>query len=204
MISAYSFGQVCFLEESYKNMKKIKIWKFWKHPLFDIREYAPKAGFILKRYFFQPWAVSCGVSIRTQCHRSTIKRSCRAFQMSNRIMCHKRETLLKLNFFQLMEWYYSWDSILISIYRIDTQDLKNTNACVRKRWRNAFHLRMNSVLTTSSRRIPRFFADTIVPLQLSLFLPTWFQSSIMEPHELLKSFSGVLWYASDVYNKKWH
>ena len=35
-----SFGEVCFLEESYENMQKFKFWKFWDRPLFDIREYA--------------------------------------------------------------------------------------------------------------------------------------------------------------------
>ena len=37
-----SFGELCFLEESYGNMQKIQILKFWKRPLFDISEYAFK------------------------------------------------------------------------------------------------------------------------------------------------------------------
>ena len=44
--------------------------------------------------------------------------------MTNRILCHKREMLLKLNFFQLMERYHSWGSVLISIYQLDSLDLK--------------------------------------------------------------------------------
>ena len=47
--------------------------------------------------------------------------------MTNRIICHERETLLKLNFFQLVERYRSWGSVLISIYRLDAHDLKKTN-----------------------------------------------------------------------------
>ena len=47
-------------------------------------------------------------------------------------MCHERETLLKLNFFQLMERHRSWGSVLISIYRLDTHDLKNGNAHMTK------------------------------------------------------------------------
>ena len=35
-----SFEEVCFLMTSYKNMQKSTFWKFWEHPLFDIREYA--------------------------------------------------------------------------------------------------------------------------------------------------------------------
>ena len=48
--------------------------------------------------------------------------------MTNRIMCHERETLLKLNFFQLMEQHRSWHSVLVLIYWIDAHDLKNGNA----------------------------------------------------------------------------
>ena len=53
--------------------------------------------------------------------------------MTHRIMCHEREMLLKLNLFQLMEQHCFWDSVLISIYQIDAQDLKNGNAHVRER-----------------------------------------------------------------------
>ena len=54
-------------------------------------------------------------------------------QMTNRIMCHKHEPLLKLNIFN------SWSGIsleitFIFIYRIETHGLKNGNAHVRKRW----------------------------------------------------------------------
>ena len=48
--------------------------------------------------------------------------------MTNRILCHEHETLLKLNFFQLIERHRSSDSVLISIYRLDAHDLKNGNA----------------------------------------------------------------------------
>ena len=37
-----SFGEVCFLEESYKNMQKFQFKTFWERPLFSIREYAFK------------------------------------------------------------------------------------------------------------------------------------------------------------------
>ena len=37
-----TFGEMCFLEESYENMQKNQILKFWERPLFDIREYAFK------------------------------------------------------------------------------------------------------------------------------------------------------------------
>ena len=43
--------------------------------------------------------------------------------MTNRILYQEREMLL--NFFQLAEWHCSWDSILISIYRIDAHDHEN-------------------------------------------------------------------------------
>ena len=52
--------------------------------------------------------------------------------MTNRILCHERETLLMLNFFQLMEQHCSWDSIFILIYQIDIYDLKN-GKCVCER-----------------------------------------------------------------------
>ena len=58
--------------------------------------------------------------------------------MSNRIMCHEHETLLKLNFFQLMEYYRSLDSFLISICRVDAHDLKNRNVHARKPLKKCF------------------------------------------------------------------
>ena len=39
-------------------------------------------------------------------------------------MCQERELLLKLNFCHLIEQHRSWDSISISIYWIDFNDLK--------------------------------------------------------------------------------
>ena len=50
----------------------------------------------------------------------------------DRIMCHERETLFEIEIFQPMERHYSWDSILISIFRIDTHDLKDGNVHTRK------------------------------------------------------------------------
>ena len=65
--------------------------------------------------FFHPWAMSYRVSIQTQTPLLSDKCSCKAhgehFQMTNRIMCHERETLLKLNFFQLVEQHRSWGSV---------------------------------------------------------------------------------------------
>ena len=58
------------------------------------------------------------------------------FQMTNRIMCHECEMLLKLNLFQLMEQHRSWVSVLISIYQLDTYDLKNGNVHATKPWKN--------------------------------------------------------------------
>ena len=49
-----------------------------------------------------------------------------------RILCHTRETLLKLNFLQLMERHCSWDNVLISIYQTDALDLKNKNLHARE------------------------------------------------------------------------
>ena len=37
-----SFGELCFLEESYGNIQKENFWKFWQRPLFNISEYAFK------------------------------------------------------------------------------------------------------------------------------------------------------------------
>ena len=49
-------------------------------------------------------------------------------------MKHESEMLLKLRFFfQFMEWRHSWGSILLSIYRLATQDLGNGNAPVEER-----------------------------------------------------------------------
>ena len=75
---------------------------------------------------------------------SSDKTLMQSFHMTIRIMCHERETLLKLNFFQLIKLHHSWYSILILIYRIDTYDLKNGNAHGRKRWKNTLLLNMNS------------------------------------------------------------
>ena len=38
-----SFGEVCFLEQNYKKMKKkIQIFKIWEYPLYEVTEYAFK------------------------------------------------------------------------------------------------------------------------------------------------------------------
>ena len=44
-----SFGEMCFLEESYKLMQKIQILKLWQCPLYKIWEYA----FKFKSWYFQ-------------------------------------------------------------------------------------------------------------------------------------------------------
>ena len=66
--------------------------------------------------------------------------------MTNRFVSLEREMILKLNLFQLMFPRRSWDSVLISIYRIDANDLKNRNAHAREQWKNALHSSMNSAL----------------------------------------------------------
>ena len=57
-------------------------------------------------------------------HCLTINAHAQRFQMTNRIMCQERETLLKLNFFQIVEQYCSCGSLLILIYWLDAHDLK--------------------------------------------------------------------------------
>ena len=52
---------------------------------------------------------------RLKCHHLVINAHAERFQMTNRIMCHERETLLKLNFL---------GSVLILIYLLDAHDLK--------------------------------------------------------------------------------
>ena len=61
-------------------------------------------------------------------------------------LCHERETLLKLTFFQLMERYRSWGSVLVSIYRLDAHDLKKTEVRMRQSDKKKKRLRssMNS------------------------------------------------------------
>ena len=58
-------------------------------------------------------------------------------KMVYRIMCHEGETLLKLNFFQLIERYRSWSSVVISIYRLDAHDLKKRKCACDKAIKNA-------------------------------------------------------------------
>ena len=55
-------------------------------------------------------------------------------------MCHERETLLKLKFVELIERHRSWDSVLISSYRIDAYGLKNGNAHEVKEMKKRFEL----------------------------------------------------------------
>ena len=64
------------------------------------------------------------------------------FQMTNRILCHKHETLLKLNFFptheaevtSLLKKHFDTD---LSACQLDAQELKNGYAHATKRWNNA-------------------------------------------------------------------
>ena len=100
--------------------------------------------------FFQPWVISCSVSIQTQHHCSTIKCSVQSvfrWPIESGVMSLKHSW--SWNFFQLMERHRSWDSVLILIYQIDAHDLKNGNVHARKRWKNALHLSMNSALLDS-------------------------------------------------------
>ena len=69
-------------------------------------------------------------------------------------MCYERETLLKLNLFQLMQQHRSWDKFLISIYWIDAHDLKTEMRMRASIEKNGLHLSMNSVFKESSRSIP--------------------------------------------------
>ena len=62
--------------------------------------------------------------------------------MTNRILCHEHATLLKLNFFQLIEQRHSWDSVLVLIYWIDAHDLTR-KIRMQERWKNALRLRMD-------------------------------------------------------------
>ena len=50
MILAWFFEEVCFLEESYENMQKNQILKFWERPLFNISEYAFKHITIINQF----------------------------------------------------------------------------------------------------------------------------------------------------------
>ena len=89
-----------------------------------------KHEILFKLNFFQ-----LNFSIQTPCHRAAINTHAERFQKTDRILCHKHEILFKLNFFQLMEWHCSWDSVSISIYRLDTHYLKNGNAHATKQWK---------------------------------------------------------------------
>ena len=62
---------------------------------------------------------------RLKHHCLAINAPAERFQMINRIMCHELETLFKFFvFFQLLERYRSWHSVLISIYWLDAHNLK--------------------------------------------------------------------------------
>ena len=69
-----------------------------------------------------------------------------SFLDDNKIMCREHETLLKLNFLQLMEWYCSWDSILMLTYQIDVHDLKSGKALSTRVMKKCFAMSMNSAL----------------------------------------------------------
>ena len=72
------------------------------------------------------WA-AVAFTFRLQLHCLAINTHAERFQMTKRILCHERETLLKLEL-QLMQWYRSWGSVLILIYRLDAHDL-NERKC---------------------------------------------------------------------------
>ena len=104
-------------------------------PYISIWLYLSKAGFILTAGFFQcsawHWAVvfSFRFHAATQLQNTHAERS----QTTNEIVYYDHETILKLNFHQLMEQCNSRGSVLIFIYRLDAHDLKNKNAHVRER-----------------------------------------------------------------------
>ena len=105
-------------------------------------------------FFFYCWAMSCSVSTHTQTPLLSDKRSCKAFSDTNRIICNEREMLLKLNFFQLVERYRSWGSVLISIYRLHAHDLKKRKSAYKhatKRLKKRLRSSMNLALTVSTR-----------------------------------------------------
>ena len=85
--------------------------------------------------------MSCSISIQNQCRHSAIKAHAGPFQMTNRIMCHEHEheTLMKFNFFQVMELHRYWDSI----FDIDLSDRRTWPQKRRKRWKNALSSSMN-------------------------------------------------------------
>ena len=88
------------------------------------------------------WAVSFPFRLKRHC----LNAHAECFQMTNRIVCHEREMLLKLNFFQLMERCHSWHSVLISIYRLDAYDLKKRKCTCDKGIKKRLCSSMNSAL----------------------------------------------------------
>ena len=109
-----------------------------------------------KHFFNDEWWAAA-FPFKTPSHCLALKCSCRAFYKTNRILCHECETLLKLNFFQLMELYRSWDSVLTSIYRIDAHELKNGNAHVRERWKKHLAFEYELSLTFPCTEFDIFF-----------------------------------------------
>ena len=84
--------------------------------------------------------MSVSVSIQTETPLLSDKRFAERFQMTKIIMCHEREMLLKLNFFQLMGRYRSWGSVLISIKKEKTKQNKQTN----KQTKTEMHMRQSN------------------------------------------------------------
>ena len=78
---------------------------------------------------------------------SAIKCSCRALSV-DQMNPVSWAWNAQFNFFQLIEWHYSWD-VLISIYQIDAHDLKNRNAHAIKLLKKASCLSMHSALVTN-------------------------------------------------------
>ena len=99
--------------------------------------------------------------------------------MTNRIMCHEHETLLKLNFFQLLEPHRSWGGVLISIYRLDAHDLKNKRKCacdkaMKKRFTFEYEF---SFMTKAFQLMPKLFTLSLTKiLSLELHLPVYSSS----------------------------
>ena len=102
--------------------------------------------------FFYHFAMSCTVFIQTQTPLLAIKRSCRVFS-DDRILCHERETLLKLFFFNSWSdialgvafWYQSICKTLLTSKNGNVHATKQLkNACVRV-WIQLYPFHINCI-----------------------------------------------------------